>query len=378
MSSDTDALHLRLLKLEAEIHDLRSHLAAQQHTSGCEGATRRLSGRQAQGGGDGRAALSRRALLLGGTAAAISGVASLAHASPAAATTGTMIYGAFNDAGSSNTALQSTNISSTLGVTNTRTGGGTGEPAYAIRAVATNASGAALAATGLGTTGVLAVSTGARSIVAGAVYGRGGDNCGLVGISETGAPLRLGNAVLATVPTTGTWTVGDFVQVNGALWFCVASGTPGSWRLLASPAGAGAFVPITPARVYDSRFNSSVDSGVGPLTSGGTRLVSVAKAYTPNTNTVAIDNVVPAGARAVSINLTITGPTGSGYLFIAPGIATTTSGSSINWPSANITLANGLTVGLDTARRLKAFLQISGGMGSCHFLVDVNGYFLGH
>lgn len=323
-------------------------------------------------------AWTRRALLLGGAAAAVGGAAGLAGASPAVATVGTMRYGATNEAGTDSTSLHSSNFSATLGVTNTRTDGGSGEPSHGIRAVASSPSGAALFAVGLGATGVLAFSTGARGLVAGAVYGRGGDNCGLVGISDTGAPLRLGNADMAALPTTGTWTAGDFVQINGALWFCVTSGTPGSWRLLASPGAAGAFIPITPARIYDSRHNASVDSGVGPLASGGTRRISVANAYTPNTNTVAINNVVPAGARAVSINLTVTGPTGAGYMFIAPGTAMTISGSSINWASANTTLANGLTVGLDTARRLKAFLQISGGVGSCHFLVDVNGYFLGN
>ena len=43
---------------------------------------------------------------------------------------------------------------------------------------------------------------------------------------------------------------------SGDLWFCVAGGTPGTWRKVAGGASAGAFHPITPARVYDSRVSA--------------------------------------------------------------------------------------------------------------------------
>lgn len=289
-----------------------------------------------------------------------------------------MIYGSLNNSGADRTALVSSNYLTTLTVENTNLGDGTAEPAHGIATATNSTSGAALRASGNVGTGVHATSHGQRGLVAGAIYGRGGDNCGVVAISDTGAPLRLGNAVLTAVPSSGTWTRGDFVQVNGALWFCVASGTPGAWRLLASPVSAGAFVPVTTARIYDSRVNSSVDSGPGPLSSGASRRVSVANAYSPGTNTIITPDLVPAGARAVAVNLTITGPTGPGYMFLGPGTAMSISGSTINWSAANTTIANGGIVPLDTSRRLKAFLQISGGMGISHFVVDINGYFLGH
>ena len=225
---------------------------------------------------------------------------------------------------------------------------------------------------------IFATSNGARTSVPGAVYAGGVDNCGVVALSQTGAPLRITNTELAALPTKGEWAEGDFVNIGGALWFCVQGGTPGQWRLLASDASAGAFVPITPARVYDSRKNNAVNAATGPLTSGGNRLVSVANAYTPHSNTVAIPNVVPAGARAVAINLTVTGPSAPGFMFIAPGGTATATGSSINWSAAQQTIANGLIVGPNTVRQLKAFLQISGGVGTSDFLIDVNGYFLGN
>lgn len=373
----------RLRRLEREVAELRNAAPPERlpgsATPMAAPASRRRDGEAKSHSGTYRqgSAWSRRALLLGGVAAAAGGMASVARAAPAAASTGNMIYGALNNSGVDRTALLSSNYLTTLTVENTNLGEGTAEPAHGIATATNSTSGAALRASGNVGTGVLATSNGQRGLVAGAIYGRGGDNCGVVAISDTGAPLRVGNTALGSVPIAGSWTRGDFVQVNGELWFCVSSGIPGSWRLLASPGAAGAFVPITPARVYDSRYNPSVDSGVGPLESGGTRRISVATAFTPNTNIPSIANVVPIGARALAINLTITGPTGAGYMFIAPGTTMAISGSSINWPSANVTFANGLTVAVDGARRLKAFLAISGGVGSCHFLVDVNGYYLG-
>ena len=377
MDSATQArLMERVRQLEQEVRELR------ETQSGSTPASKpthhpQVPARGAIAQREGGSSWSRRALLLGGMAAAVGGAASVARAAPAEASTGNMIYGALNNSGTDRTALLSSNYLTTLTVENTNLGEGTAEPAHGIATATNSTSGAALRASGNVGTGVLATSNGQRGLVAGAIYGRGGDNCGVVAISDTGAPLRVGNTALGSVPIAGSWTRGDFVQVNGELWFCVSSGIPGSWRLLASPGAAGAFVPITPARVYDSRYNSSVDSGIGPLESGGSRRISVATAFAPNTNIPSITNVVPVGARALAINLTITGPTGAGYTFIAPGTTMSVSGSSINWPSANVTFANGLTVAVDGARRLKAFLAISGGVGSCHFLVDVNGYYLG-
>lgn len=319
-------------------------------------------------------ALTRRGLLLGGLASTAAGGAALASAAPAAATTGAMIFGQTNDAGTDRTQLTSTNSQSTLRVANTGTGGDVGHPMHAIQAESNNASGAAVRAIGWNATGVMALSTSPRNLAAGAIYGRGGDNCGVVAISDTGAALRLGNAVLADVPSSGSWTAGDVIMLgNGQLWVCVTSGTPGAWRLLASRQSAGAFVPVTPARVFDSRQQPPTV----PLTSGSSRVVSVANAFTPNTNTVTQFNFVPAGATAVSVILTVTAQTAPGYMYLGPGNVVSPAGSSINWSQPTTTIANGLIVALDTARQLRGHLRSNPG-ATAHFLLDVTGYFLGH
>lgn len=127
-------------------------------------------------------------------------------------------------------------------------------------------------------------------------------------------------------------------------------------------------MPITPARVFDSRHLSPV----GPLASGATRTVSVANSYLPDGATLATSNVVPSRATAVAVNLTITDTSGSGFLFLAPGTATAVTASSINWTAPGTTVANALVVPLDSVRQLKAFV---GGGGSAHFLLDVSGYY---
>lgn len=43
------------------------------------------------------------------------------------------------------------------------------------------------------------------------------------------------------------------VDNAGSLWYCVTSGTPGTWRQLSGATTAGAHHPVTPGRIYDSR-----------------------------------------------------------------------------------------------------------------------------
>jgi hypothetical protein len=83
--------------------------------------------------------------------------------------------------------------------------------------------------------GVRAASTGGSGLLATSTSG-----AGVTGISTNGlgasfqgglAPLRLVAAAIAGHPTTGTHSLGElFLDKNGALWICVAGGTPGTWK----------------------------------------------------------------------------------------------------------------------------------------------------
>jgi hypothetical protein len=132
-----------------------------------------------------------------------------------------------------------------------------------------------------------------------------------------------------------------------------------------------AFVPISPKRVFDSRFNAPV----GALGLGANRVVSVANSYIVDSATVDAPNLVPAGAKAIAYNVTITNTVGSGYLSVNPGDAVALASSSINWSASGQSMANGLVVTLDTSRQVKVFCGGSTGAAS-DFIIDILGYYV--
>jgi hypothetical protein len=149
----------------------------------------------------------------------------------------------------------------------------------------------------------------------------------------------------------------------GNLWFSPSNGV---FQKLNAPS----FHPISPVRVYDSR---SALPTPGKLPVGAPRVVSIKDARDPNTGAVITVDAIPAGVSAVFFNLTATQTESSGYLSVVPGDAVAQSGSSINWTSTGIDIANGLIGKVDASRQVKVF---AGGGGQTHFVIDITGYFL--
>jgi hypothetical protein len=159
------------------------------------------------------------------------------------------------------------------------------------------------------------------------------------------------------------------VDSAGVIWFCVAGGTPGTWRMLSGPSTAGAFTPLTPGRVYDSRL--ATYSPNGALGSGQNRTISVANSY-DTIGTLVTTNFVPIGATAVFANVTVVGTTGDGWLAINPGGTTDVSASSINWSASGQILANGISLKLNATRQITV---VNGSPGSTQFIIDILGYY---
>jgi hypothetical protein len=159
-------------------------------------------------------------------------------------------------------------------------------------------------------------------------------------------------------------------ETTDALWCCVEAGNPGNWRKLSGLSTAGAFHAITPARVYDSRKPAPLP---GVLATGQTRTVSIADRRDPSNGSVVQTNVVPARATAIAYNLTIVSTVGSnGFLAVNEGGNTTVSASVINWSASGLTLANSTVVKVSNAQ----ITVICGGTStSCHFIIDVLGYY---
>lgn len=338
---------------------------------------------------------SRRALLFGGVSAAAGGLAHLtATAGPAAAASGDPILaGQNNSAGTSSTRLtaSATNVfsvyndrsSATAVHAEMRSGSGTavrgvclngigiaGESARGIAVKGTSDSNAGVSGTSNSGPAVQArADTGfglsAESTRSTAIYGvtTSASPAALL-ISGLGPALRLSPGLLESRPTFGAWATGDFVVArNDEIWL-----HSGGWRLLASPQSTGAYVPITPARVYDSR---KPQPDAGAILVGGTqRVIDVGVARDPATGAPQ-SRVVPLGTRAVSVNITITGTTRSGYVALTPAAARTATSSAINWTSPQTTLANGLVLTTDAQAQLKAWVV----GGNTHLIIDVMGYF---
>jgi len=120
----------------------------------------------------------------------------------------------------------------------------------------------------------------------------------------------------------------------------------------------GGLVAVAPARVYDSRQNG------GKLAAGEQRVVSLATALTG-------DTVVPAGATAGAITLTVTGTEGAGgYVAVFPAGGTWSGTSSVNWFGPGQNLATTAIVALGPNQDI----VLLGGANPTDVIVDVTAY----
>jgi hypothetical protein len=176
--------------------------------------------------------------------------------------------------------------------------------------------------------------------------------------------LRLRATDFATAPTSNTYQLGDVVSAVDGLWLCVEAGTPGTWRKLAGPATAGAFHAITPHRVYDSRHSSK-------LHNGDSRTITIANGINAS-GAVDAANLVPAGATAISVNVTVTQTEGGGNVTVYPAGVALPLASTANWFATGQTLANSVQVKISAGRQV--IVHCSG--TATHVVLDVGGYYL--
>lgn len=121
------------------------------------------------------------------------------------------------------------------------------------------------------------------------------------------------------------------------------------------------YYALNPCRVVDTRNANGVDGG--PIMGAN------------STRSFTIRGVcgVPTTAKAVSLNLAITGMTAGGYVTLWPSGLSEPVVSSINFSGTEPALANGAIVGLSTnAQDLSVFAASS---ASLHIIIDVTGYF---
>jgi hypothetical protein len=137
---------------------------------------------------------------------------------------------------------------------------------------------------------------------------------------------------------------------------------------VASADAVSVFHPITPVRAYDSRVAGYPVNG--PIANFGSRVIDVSSGHDLATGAVTLANAVPAGATAITYNLTTDQSTVVGFVAITPGNADAFAASAINLNGTP--LANGGTVQLAGDRTVKVWV---GGGGTTQVIVDVTGYY---
>ncbi|HEX5759196.1 MAG TPA: DUF5060 domain-containing protein [Thermoanaerobaculia bacterium] len=169
-------------------------------------------------------------------------------------------------------------------------------------------------------------------------------------------------------PRTGAFQAVPAVEGGAVRSFTAPAAGDWTLRLLREPDPPpppppppdGSFHTLAPCRLLDTR-----EPGQGPaLASDVVRLVTLAGRCG-----------VPAGAAALSLNVTVTAPGGPGHLTLAPGGVGLPATSTLNF-GAGATRANNAILSLapDGSGTLAALAHLAGG-GTVHLILDVNGYF---
>jgi hypothetical protein len=174
---------------------------------------------------------------------------------------------------------------------------------------------------------------------------------GLTGATATSA------AFTTSQPGTYRWVAAYSGDANNVPVASVC-GDPG--ETVAVGQEGGRYTPLTPARILDTR------TGIGgvavPLGPGATIDVQVTG-----------QGGVPAtGVSAVAMNVTVTGPTGDGYLTVFPAGAARPVVSNLNFTPGH-TVPNLVVVGVGAGGRVSMFNSA----GDSHLIVDVTGWYAG-
>jgi hypothetical protein len=128
------------------------------------------------------------------------------------------------------------------------------------------------------------------------------------------------------------------------------------------PDASGAtYIALNPSRVLDSRSGTGLG---GPFSSHAARTFQVAG-----------QGGVPSNATAVTGNLTVTGQTGPGYLYIGPVATDNPTSSTLNFPRGD-DRANGVTVALGAGGSLGVTLVSTTIGANAQVIFDVTGYFV--
>ena len=169
------------------------------------------------------------------------------------------------------------------------------------------------------------------------------------------------NSVTAPAPQTFDGSSYQFISWSdgGAATHGIVAG-PSPATFTATFGTGAAFYTLTPCRVADTR-DPPGSLGGPALSAGAVRTFPVGGSC-----------AIPASAKAVSMNVTVTGPTAPGHLTLYPVGSSLPSSSTINY-RAGQTRANDAIVALGPGAGVSVVCGQAS--GTVHVILDVNGYF---
>lgn len=148
----------------------------------------------------------------------------------------------------------------------------------------------------------------------------------------------------------------------------LTNSSPGSVQLIAdvsgyyfgngTPSVPGTFRAIAPTRLLDTRHNTG---SAGPVSAHGTVHLQVT------------GSVVPSGASAVVVNVTVTAPATAGNITVYPDLTTEPTASNLNFVSRQ-TIPNLVEVGIGSDGKIAL---TNNSPGTVQLIVDVSGYYVG-
>lgn len=153
----------------------------------------------------------------------------------------------------------------------------------------------------------------------------------------------------------------------------VTLGAGAGVRFVTADSGTSSFAPVTPTRILDTR--PGVDLGLaGAFVSPSPRDLQVT-GNVPTGTTPQI--VVPDGATAVVLNVTVVAPSADGFLSVRPtGTPGPPTTSNLNFEAGDIT-PNAVTVALPASGSIEISYDAFGTAGATtDVLVDVTGYYV--
>jgi hypothetical protein len=173
-------------------------------------------------------------------------------------------------------------------------------------------------------------------------------------------------------PLGDTRANGLTVQLNGGGGIWITYGTTGAAtaEVLLDVTGyylqdntGLLFYPLTPGRILDSRPGAVLSGLTGLFTTGSPQLLDTDGHWG-----------APAGAAAVTGNLTVVGQTAAGFLAITPASDPAPTTSTMNFPLGDIR-ANGVTVPLNGSGNMYLVYKTTAAGKKTHVLLDLSGYF---